>query len=93
VGFRNNQTYQAELNILQTQLNLFAGIGRLGAPTQLPNGQPAPASATGPLITAPPFSQLPAQSGRVISIPNAWAAQYLDNVRSTTVYGTLTIAA
>ena len=93
VGFRNNTTYQACLNILQTQLNLFAGIGRLGAPTLLPTGAPAPASATGPIITAPPFPLLPPQSGRALVVPNAWAAQYLDNVRSVNIYGTLTIAA
>jgi hypothetical protein len=93
LGFKNNLTYQVILTILQAQLTLFAGILRLGAPTVLPNGQVPPSSAQGPIITAPPFSQLPPASGRAIIVPNAWAAQYLDNVRSVNIYGTLTIAA
>lgn len=39
-------------------------------------------------ITAPPFSQLP-KSGDQITVPNAWEATYIDNVREVTVYGTL----
>lgn len=39
-------------------------------------------------ITAPPFSQLPT-SGDQITVPNAWEATYIDNVREVTVYGTL----
>jgi hypothetical protein len=75
--FKNNDTYQGELIILQGQLNLFSGIGRLAAVQ----------------ITAPPFAQLPAASGGVITVPNAWKASYLDNVRSSTIYGTLTLVA
>ena len=40
------------------------------------------------VITAPPFSQLP-ESGDQITVPNAWEATYIDNVREVTVYGTL----
>ena len=76
-GFKNNDTYQGILNILKVQLNLFAGIGRL----------------LNVLILAPPFAQLPAAAGGVITVPNAWSATYADNVRQVTVYGTLTIAA
>ena len=39
-------------------------------------------------LTAPVFTDLPA-SGDAITVPNAWEATYIDNVRSTTVYGTL----
>lgn len=39
-------------------------------------------------ITAPTFDQLPA-SGDQITVPNAWEATYIDNVREVTVYGTL----
>lgn len=39
-------------------------------------------------LTAPPFSQLPA-SGDKITVPNAWRATYIDNVREVTVYGSL----
>lgn len=39
-------------------------------------------------LTAPTFDQLPA-SGDQITVPNAWEATYIDNVREVTVYGTL----
>jgi hypothetical protein len=39
-------------------------------------------------ITAPVFEDLPA-SGDQITVPNAWEATYIDNVREVTVYGTL----
>ena len=41
-------------------------------------------------ITAPSFNELPA-SGDQITIPNAWEATYIDDVREVTVYGTLYI--
>lgn len=41
-------------------------------------------------ITAPIYRDLPA-SGDQITVPNAWQADYIDNVRQTTVYGTLYI--
>ena len=40
------------------------------------------------VITAPTFDQLP-ESGDQITVPNAWEATYIDNVREVTVYGTL----
>ncbi len=40
------------------------------------------------VITAPTFSNLP-ESGDTITVPNAWEATYIDNVREVTVYGTL----
>ena len=39
-------------------------------------------------LTAPTFDQLP-KSGDQITVPNAWEATYIDNVREVTVYGTL----
>ena len=39
-------------------------------------------------ITAPIFEDLPT-SGDQITIPNAWKATYIDDVREVTVYGTL----
>ena len=39
-------------------------------------------------LTAPTFENLPA-SGDQITVPNAWEATYIDNVREVTVYGTL----
>ena len=41
-------------------------------------------------ITAPLFSELPA-SADAITVPDAWKAQYVDRVRTVTVYGTLYI--
>ena len=41
-------------------------------------------------ITAPAFRDLPA-SGDTITVPNAWHATYIDDVREVTVYGTLYI--
>lgn len=41
-------------------------------------------------ITAPTFENLP-KSGDQITVPNAWEATYIDNVREVTVYGTLYI--
>ena len=75
--FKNNDTYQGCLNILRTQLALFEGMGRLA----------------GVAITAPPFAQLPAAAGGVITVPQAWQATYMDNLRQVTIYGTLYITA
>lgn len=41
-------------------------------------------------VTAPEFSELPSGSDK-ITVPNAWQADYVDNVRSVTIYGTLYI--
>jgi hypothetical protein len=72
--YRNNDTYQSILLILQEQLNRFTTLGRF-IETK---------------ITAPVFSALTV-SGDTITIPNAWQANYVDNLREATVYGTLYI--
>ena len=41
-------------------------------------------------LTAPPFSELQ-KSGDSITVPNAWKADFIDGVRTVTVYGTLYI--
>ena len=41
-------------------------------------------------ITAPAFKDLP-KSGDTITVPDAWQATYIDDVREVTVYGTLYI--
>lgn len=41
-------------------------------------------------ITAPAFKDLP-KSGDTITVPDAWQAKYIDDVREVTVYGTLYI--
>lgn len=70
--FRNNETYQAILLILQDVVNRFVTFGRLA------NFK----------ITAPVFSNL-IKTGDTIVINNAWQADYIDQVRSVTVYGVL----
>lgn len=73
-AFRNNDTYQAILLILQDQVRPFTTMGRLD----------------NFLVTAPVFADL-VQSGDQITVPNAWQADYIDDVRAVTVYGTLYI--
>lgn len=83
-GFNNNDNYQGVLNILVKQLNLFGSIGRL---TRISDGAP------GADVLAPPFNKLPSPSSGAITVPNAWVANYIDNLRKSTVYGTLYIKA
>ena len=42
------------------------------------------------VVTAPAFDKLPAGTDTII-VPNAWTADFLDNVRTVQVYGQLTI--
>ncbi len=42
------------------------------------------------IVTAPAFDKLPAGTDTII-VPNAWTADFLDNVRTVQVYGQLTI--
>jgi hypothetical protein len=42
------------------------------------------------VLTAPVFADLP-ESGDTITVNNAWQADYIDNTRAVTVYGTLYI--
>lgn len=72
--YRNNNTYQGIITILQSIVNDFVKLGRLANFA----------------ITAPIFSNLP-KSGDTITVPDAWRADYVDNVREVTVYGTLYI--
>jgi len=74
--FRNNNTYQGILLIMSDTVGRFTTSGS----GRLANFK----------VTAPPFSSLPA-AGSTITVPNAWSALYLDNVRSVLVYGQLTI--
>lgn len=71
--FRNNATYQACLSIVTEQVLPFVTFGRLADFH----------------MTAPVFSELPAGAGDTITVPNAWEATYIDNVRAVSVYGTL----
>lgn len=76
-GFRNNATYQDILTILANQLALFIA----GTAARLTNVK----------ITAPPFDKLPPSAGDTFTVPNAWRADYVDNARVITVYGSLFI--
>lgn len=42
-------------------------------------------------LTAPTFAELP-KSGDTIIVANAWQAEYIDNTRAVTIYGTLYIS-
>jgi len=70
--FRNNQSYQAILLILQDVVSGFVAMGRLADFA----------------ITAPNFRDLP-KSGDKITVPDAWRANYIDDLREVAVYGTL----
>lgn len=77
---------------LITRMNTFRNNATYQAILSLITDQARPFMAFGRLadlhITAPVFSDLP-ESGDAITVPNAWEATYVDNVRSVTVYGTL----
>lgn len=80
-SFKNSATYFKVLQTLTDTVGLFTdttGMGRL----------------TGFKITAPAFKDLPKSAGGdQITVPNAWKATYVDNVRKVDVQGELTIAA
>lgn len=77
-----------------TRLNTFRNNQTYQAILLILTDQVRPFLAFGRLdgfvITAPPFENLP-KSGDQITVPNAWEATYIDNVREVTVYGTLYI--
>lgn len=77
---------------LITRMNKFRNNATYQAILSLVTDTAMPFVAFGRLadlhLTAPVFTDLPA-SGDAITVPNAWEATYIDNVRSTTVYGTL----
>jgi hypothetical protein len=73
--FKNNESYQGILLILQEYLTKFSDIGRL----------------SNVVMSAPTFQNLPSAVGDLITVPNAWSADYNDNVRKANVQGTLYI--
>lgn len=75
--FRSQQTYNKMLAAMSSKIDPFVKLGRL----------------VGFTVTAPEFSKLPALGGSVLTIPNAWEAQYVDNVRSVKISGTLYVEA
>lgn len=76
---KNAANYTQILAVLKTQLGKFgeSGSGRL----------------SGLAITAPGFGSLPEAKGDEIIIPNAWSANYVDQVRKVQITGTLYISA
>jgi len=76
---RNATTYGDILNILRRYLSYFGGQGS----GRLRNI----------VISAPSFEALPPAKGDEIIVPNAWSADYTDQVHTVKVFGTLTIAA
>lgn len=75
---RNATTYAGIINIMRGQLSRFGkeGSGRLANVA----------------ITAPSFLSLPPASGDEIIVPQAWSAQYTDQVHKVQVYGNLIIS-
>ena len=74
--FRTAVTYAGILSIMNNTVNAFVNTGRI----------------TGYSNTAPSFAELPtADANDTITVPNAWSATYVDNVRTVKVYGSLTI--
>lgn len=76
---RNAQTYGGIINIMISQLYRFgpSGTGRL----------------ENLVISAPAYSKLPAAKGDEIIVPNAWSADYVDQVHKVHVQGSLIISA
>jgi len=91
-GFKNNDTYQQLLNLLQVNLNLFVSIGRLQPLSQSQANTLGITNLNG-YISAPPFNLLPAASGGVLIVPKAWAANYIQDLTQSTIYGTLVLQA
>lgn len=77
-----------------TRMNKFRNNATYQAILLILSNNVSPFVAMGRLdnfqITAPLFKDLPT-SGDQITVPNAWQADYIDNVRAVTVYGTLYI--
>lgn len=73
--YLNNESYQAILLILFNQVDQFVKLGRLSKFR----------------VTAPEFADLPKGRADVLTVPNAWQATFVDNIRDVTIYGTLYI--
>jgi len=76
---RSSSSYSGIINIMRSQINRFGpdGSGRLQRI----------------VITAPPFASLPPAQGDEIIVPQAWSAEYTDQVHSVKVFGNLIISA
>ena len=73
--FKSATTYDVILSILIKTVNRFVTSGRL----------------VNFVLTAPAYADLPPAAGDEIIVPNAWQANYQDDVRTVKVYGTLYI--
>lgn len=76
-AIKNAATYSNLLNCIVQNASKMAKSGRLSEFK----------------LSAPAFTQLPPTNGKTITIPNAWSATYLDNVRKVNITGTMTVAA
>lgn len=73
--FKSSTTYDVILSILIKTVNRFVTSGRL----------------VNFVLTAPAYADLPPAANDEIIVPNAWQANYQDDIRSVKVYGTLYI--
>lgn len=78
--FRNSATYAKIIQSMKEVCSRFTDVGGMGR-------------LTGFKVTAPKFEALVKLKGDNITIPNAWAAEYADNVRSVDVQGNLALSA
>ncbi len=73
--YKSSTTYDVILSILIKTVNRFVTSGRL----------------VNFVLTAPAYADLPPAANDEIIVPNAWQANYQDDIRSVKVYGTLYI--
>lgn len=73
--FKSSTTYDVIIAILIKTVNRFVTSGRL----------------VNFVLTAPAYADLPPAANDEIIVPNAWQANYQDDIRSVKVYGTLYI--
>lgn len=76
-ALKNGRTYSELLNVVKGNISKMVNTGRV----------------QNFVLTAPSFGELPVTNGHTIIIPNAWEADYVDNVRKVRISGTLTVAA
>ena len=73
---KNGKTYSELLDVVKFNMSKMVATGRI----------------TNFNLTAPSFGELPTSNGHTIIIPNAWNADFVDNVRKVRISGTLTVA-
>lgn len=76
-SLKDPRTYSSLLDALVINVKPYISVGRIAQFE----------------LTAPSFSEMPKANGSTIVIPNAWVANYVDNVRNVKISGTLNVPA